>query len=110
MSHTDYMEQFKKVDKETYKKFLKDYGVDKWEQNFFMDWLDTYDFSLASGKYEKGTAERLDECIIARKYCDCGEVEYYIKKTILHNHNKIMGSTIKEVYIDEAIYETKNKK
>lgn len=83
MNHKDYMKQFKKVDEGTYKKFLKDYGVDKWEQNFFMDWLDTYDFSLASGKYEKGTAERLDECIIAREYCGVGGIEYYIKKLCL---------------------------
>lgn len=109
MSHTDYMKQFKRVDKETYTKFLKDYGVDKWEQNFFMDWLDTYDFSLASGKYEKGTDERLDECIIARKYCGCGGIEYYIKKPKLNISKKIMGSTIKEVYIDEVVYDNKKK-
>ena len=67
--------EFIKVNEDEYLKFLKEYPRN-WEQNFFMDWLDTYDFLRADPTAE--AFKKLEQSLIARKYLGYDEIKYYI--------------------------------
>ena len=67
--------EFKKVTKEEFESYIKNYPR-KLEANFFMDWLDYYDFP--SENYEPKDFDDLDSYNVARHYSGMGGEEYYI--------------------------------
>lgn len=71
--------KFIRVSKKRYWNFIR-FFEGQIEGNFFMDWVDNYDWSLRSGKYEIGTWENADECMVSRHYVayDPKDEEYYI--------------------------------
>ena len=63
---------FEEVDELTYREYLKNYPR-KYKNDFFMDWLDSYDF------YQfKNNDDRWKYCI-ARRCCQYGDA-YYLPK------------------------------
>ena len=72
-----YFNNMKKVSREEFEAFIINYPR-KLEKNFFMDWLDYYDFP--SRDYEPKDLEDLYSYKVARYYCDpYGTLEFYIK-------------------------------
>jgi len=72
--------KFIRVSKKKYENFRRFFG-EKIEGNLFMDWVDTYDWSLRSGKYEIGSFKNAEECKVARHYCGYAprSDEFYIR-------------------------------
>ena len=66
--------EFKKVTKEEFETFIKNYPR-KLESNFFMDWVDYYDFP--SENYEPKDWDDLDSYKVARHGGMYGD-EYYV--------------------------------
>ena len=70
-------DNMKQVSREEFEAFITNYPR-KLEKNFFMDWLDYYDFP--SSDYEPKDLEDLYSYKVARYYCSpCGTLEFYIK-------------------------------
>lgn len=70
--------EFIRVSKKRYENFIR-YFKDKIESNSFMDWCDSYDFSLSSGKWAEGSMEYVDECMVARHYFGGPIQEFYVR-------------------------------
>ena len=70
--------EFIRVSKKRYENFLR-YFKDVLDGNAFMDWFDSYDWALSSGKYKEGTLKYTDECMVARHYFGGPNQEYYIR-------------------------------
>ena len=96
-------QEFVRVDKSIYMQFLRDYRAQKSiEQNAFMDWVDTYDFSLVDADID--FQSKLQPCMIARKYVGCEKHEFYILKSFRHKYKKQKIESDKEhpVLIEEG--------
>lgn len=66
-----------RVTKEEFESYTKNYPK-KLKSNYFMDWLDYYDFP--SENYEPKDLDDLYSYKVARHYCNAfGDDEYYIK-------------------------------
>ena len=61
-----------------------------------MDWVDNYDWSLRSGKYERGTWENANECRVARHYVGYSkkEEEFYISLDYIQKHNYDLNTVV----------------
>jgi hypothetical protein len=72
--------EYLKVSKKEYDKFMKTF-IGMIENDFYMDWLDSYDWSLRSGKHKIGSWDNALECRVARHYCGWypKDHEYYIR-------------------------------
>lgn len=70
------LKNMKQVSREEFEAFIKNYPR-KLEKNFFMDWLDYYDFP--SSDYEPKDLEDLYLHKVARCHFDYGEKEFYIE-------------------------------
>lgn len=70
--------EFIRVSKKRYENFIR-YFKDSIETNAFMDWCDSYDWSLRSGKYKIGTFKNANECMVARHYFGGPIQEFYIR-------------------------------
>lgn len=80
-------QEFVMVDKSIYMQFLRDYSTQRRiEQNAFMDWVDTYDFSLVDADVD--FQSKLQPCMIARKYVGCEKHKFYILKFWRHRYKK----------------------
>lgn len=64
--------KFEEVDEYTYFDYLKNYPR-KYEHNFFMDWVDSYDFN------DFKENDEIWKYRIARRCCQCG-FAYYLPK------------------------------
>lgn len=79
---------FVKATKKEYNNFLR-FFKNKVENDFFMDWDDTYDWSLngnAKIKTEEQWWENKHKCMVARHYCDRGE-EFWIRLDYIQKNN-----------------------
>lgn len=81
---------FMRVSKVRYENFCR-YFKGKIEHNFFMDWNDSYDWSLNPGfDIDNATEEEswlnLDKCMVARHYCGYKD-EYYISVDYIKANN-----------------------
>lgn len=70
--------EFIRVSKKRYENFIR-YFKDKIESNSFMDWCDSYDWSLRSGKHKIGTFENANECMVARHYFGGPIQEFFVR-------------------------------
>ena len=68
--------EMEKVTKEEFERFIKDYPKPL-ETNFFMDWLDYYDFPK---DFKSNSLEETYSHKVARHYFGYGYEEYYILK------------------------------
>ena len=61
-----------------------------------MDWVDSYDWSLRSGKYERGTFESSAECKVARHFVGCSKdtEEFYISVDYIEKHNYDLNTVV----------------
>ena len=82
---------FIRVSKAKYENFLRFFPA--LEGDFFMDWEDFYDFSLSSGKYEKGTWDYAAECKVARHYVS-KHAEYYISLDYIKAKNYDLNTVV----------------
>lgn len=75
--------KYLRVSKKRFENFVR-FFRDKIESDFFMGWVDFYDWSLNPGfDADKATHNELwdnaSKCKVARKYVDYGDYEYYIR-------------------------------
>ena len=65
--------EFVKVGIENYSRFIFMFNI---INAFFIDWSDGYDWSLSSGKYEQGTLEYANECLVCKHYYGSNQNHY----------------------------------
>lgn len=86
-----------RVSKKRFENFIR-YFKDKIEGNFFMGWVDYYDWSLNPGfdsikADDNAFWDNIDKCMVARNYCEYCD-EYYIREDYIKDKNYDLNTVV----------------